>query len=233
MKITAIYSFAIIVLLSVSCSSESNDKLPEEISNNPQAVLLVFPDNNTECNEGTIISDQQSRVEFQWQTAAHTDSYELVLTNKETEEISTFETIANAQLITIDRGVSFSWYVVSKSDISEQTAKSETFQFYNAAASEVHHVPFSAEAISPENGSDVTPSSTQITLQWEASDIDNDIKEYEVYFGADNKNLELISVQENTTLNVDITTGNTYYWSIKTIDESNNTAVSETFSFSV
>ncbi len=233
MKIQAIYSYVLLGILTVSCSTEPNDSPPEEVAENPISASLVFPEDKTECNEGTIISDTQSRVEFRWESAANTDSYEVIVTHAERKDSVSFETMDNSQEITIDRGANYEWYVVSNSDLTTVTATSETFSFYNAAASEVHHVPFSAEAIAPENESEVTTTSGQIKLQWEASDIDEDIKEYEVYFGVDAKNLERISVQASTTLNVDVTIGNDYYWSIKTIDETNNTAVSETFSFSV
>ncbi|WKX76296.1 hypothetical protein [Zobellia laminariae] len=94
-------------------------------------------------------------------------------------------------------------------------------------------MPFSAEAITPENNSIFTAISGKITLNWEATDIDNDIKDYEVFFGVNKEELESKGVQSDYNIEVDVVSGFTYYWMIKTNDENNNTSTSELFSFTI
>jgi len=214
-----------------SCSSDSSDDLPEAVIEDPVSSLLVFPENHTECNEGTVVSDTQSKVTFLWNASENTDSYELFLTKVETSEVSNFDVIANSKEISLERGTSYEWYVISKSLESAVTAKSETYEFFNAAPGIVSHVPFSAEATAPENNSIITAIAGKITLNWEATDIDNDIKDYEVFFGVNKEELESKGVQSDSNIEVDVVSGFTYYWMIKTNDENNNTSTSELFSF--
>ena len=84
-----IYFLSGLIVLFTSCTSNPTDPTPEEeIINDPVAAILVFPEDNTECNEGTIINDTQSKVVFRWNTSEHTDAYEVVLTKTETDETS-------------------------------------------------------------------------------------------------------------------------------------------------
>ncbi|WP_446050500.1 hypothetical protein [Zobellia laminariae] len=226
-------SLIFLIFLS-SCNSDSSEvQPPQNVIEDPVSAFLVFPENHTECNEGTVVNETQSKVTFLWNASEHTDSYELVLTNKETVEISNFDLIDNSHEITLERGTSYEWYVISKSQESQETAKSETYQFFNAAPGIVNHVPFSAEAITPENNSIFTAISGNVTLKWEATDIDNDIKDYEVFFGVNKEELENKGVQSVSNLEVDVVSGTTYYWMIKTNDEKNNTSTSELFSFTI
>jgi len=43
----------------------------------PSATSLIFPENNTECNEGVVVNDTQSTVTFRWENSQNTDSYEV------------------------------------------------------------------------------------------------------------------------------------------------------------
>ena len=226
-------SVLLLVLVTACTSNPAVDPILEEIIEDPIAATLVFPEDNTECNEGTILSDTQSKVVFRWNTSEHTDSYEVVLTKTETAETSNFDATGNSKEIILERGTSYEWQVISKSTESAVTATSETFEFFNAAPGAVNHVPFSAEAIAPEDESEVTATSGKVLLQWEASDIDDDIKEYEVIFGTNKDQLETMGVQASESLEVSVNSGTTYYWSVTTTDEANNTSTSEVFSFIV
>lgn len=228
------FSSLLLLVLFASCSSNSSDPISEEVViDDPIATTLIFPEDNTECNEGTILSDTQSKVVFRWNTSENTDSYEVVLTKTETTETSNYETSTNFKEITLDRGANYEWQVISKSTESTITTSSETFQFFNAAPGIVQHVPFSAEAITPEEDSEVNTVTGTITLEWQASDIDNDIKNYEVFFGTKQDALTSLEILTATTLDVDVISGATYYWKVKTKDQTNNTSTSELFSFTV
>jgi len=71
--------------LMLSCGGGSDDTTSEpEPVMPPLATTLIFPENNTECNEGEIISDTESRVTFRWNASEFTDSYIVHLTNLNT-----------------------------------------------------------------------------------------------------------------------------------------------------
>lgn len=199
----------------------------------PTAATLVFPDDDTECNEGEIISNTESRVTFQWTESDNTDSYILTLTNLSTGVSTNTNAGTNESSITLLRGTPYEWYVTSRSNTSTVTAKSETWRFYNEGEGIGNYAPFPAEAIYPERGATLPASTTSISLEWSASDIDNDIVEYEVFFGLESGTLESIGNITDSTIGVNVESGNIYSWYIKTLDGNNNVSISETFQFMV
>lgn len=234
MKFKYHFSFVLFAVLLTSCSSNPTiERIPEEVIEDPVAALLVFPEDNTECNEGTIISETQSKVVFLWNASEHTDSYELVLTNTKTSETSNFNTEANSQEILLERGVGYEWHIISKSVKSQITRSSETFRFFNAAPGVINHAPFPADAISPKNGEKIAAINEKVTLQWEASDIDNNIKNYEVFMETNNDPRESLGIVFSNSTSVDVVSGKTYYWKIWTQDQTDNRSRSSIFNFTV
>ena len=69
-----------LILLGASCSSDENGSEIDSVDPPTQATLL-FPENNTECNEGAVISETETEVLFQWEEATNASSYILEITN--------------------------------------------------------------------------------------------------------------------------------------------------------
>ena len=224
----------LLLTLVVSSCGENDEPVdsPETI-NDPVAALLLFPEENSECNEGLTLNDSQSIVTFKWDASEYTDSYEVNLQNLDTQTNSKIESNVNSVDITLDRGSAYKWYVVSKSDKSTEFAQSESWKFYNAAPGVVNYAPFPADAINPVNGSTFDYSSEKVTLTWEASDLDNDIVEYEVLFGTINPPLTNSDKLIDSKFEMNITSNTTFYWMIKTTDLEKNSSESEIFSFTV
>lgn len=223
--------FILVVVL--SCGG-SKDPLPEEEEQveNPIATTLVFPHNNTECQEGTIISNTQSKVVFRWDASENTDSYEVHLEDLDNGTEFIHESNSTELEITLERGTAYRWSVISKSLLSVETAQSEVWKFYNAGAAVVNHAPFPADIISPSNNSKVSPSSGSTILRWEGADIDNDIDSYQIFLGTSNPPTQNIGTTSATEMSASVMLNNTYYWYIITSDGSNNTSKSDIFSFS-
>lgn len=197
----------------------------------PSAATLIFPENNTECNEGTIISDTQSSVTFRWNEAADTDSYVVILTNLENNQVTNRTATTTSLDITISRGTPYSWQVESRASGTSQTARSTISRFYNAGEPIESFAPFPAAAVNPNIGETVDGSTGSITLRWSGSDIDNDIVEYDIFFDTANPPSNLEATQGGTTLNVDVTASTVYYWQVVTRDSEGNTSTSELFQF--
>lgn len=227
---TFFWAFTLMVLL--SCGG-AIDPLPEEEEQieDPIATTLIFPEDNTECQEGTIINDNQSRVLFQWNESEHTDSYEVHLEKLDNGIESTHDSNTNELQIIIERGTAYSWFVVSKSSATDETAESETWKFYNAGAGVVNHAPFPADLLSPTNNATVAIGSGSVLLEWEASDIDDDIVSYEIFKDTNNPPTTSVGTTSETEITLDVTVGTTYYWYVETTDNANNTSKSDVFSF--
>lgn len=236
MKIASkFYSFIILFLL-VACGGESSTDgtPPPPVVAAPSAATLVFPADNTECNEGVISStdETKSAVTFQWNESENTDSYEVNLRNINTNTSTKSNSTTNDATITIDRGTPYEWFVISKANGTNETASSAKAKFYNQGPGIENYAPFPAEAINPARGATIASAST-VNLQWTASDIDDDIVGYSIFFGTDTDPTTEIGSTEESNLNASITSATTYYWRVLTTDSQNNTSTSEIFEFKV
>ncbi|MCK5401119.1 MAG: hypothetical protein KAJ28_05745 [Flavobacteriaceae bacterium] len=217
----------------IGCSGGGvNDDPPPPEVDPPSASALEFPLQNSECTEGTNFTTTQSTITFNWGNSNNTDSYQLVLKNLETGEISNHNSSVSQVDITVLRGTPYSWYVISKSNSTTQTAQSTIWKFYNAGVAVTSYAPFPAELIAPTMGTSLNTITSTI-LEWSGSDVDNDIAEYEVLFGIDNPPANSGGTSSSSSMTVTVAAGNTYYWRVITKDDQNNTSNSEIFQFKV
>ena len=232
------YKIALISsLFIVSCGGGSDDSptppTPKQVVPDPKATTLIFPGDNTECNEGVVIDALKSRVTFQWNVSEDTDSYEVNIRNISTN-VSTTSTVSSEETaITIDRGTPYEWFIISNATGTSVTASSAKFKFYNQGPGIENYAPFPAEVVSPTKGADVTNSGGTVTLEWKGTDIDNDIAAYEVFFGITESPTDSLGTTSETNFDVAVTAGTIYYWSIVISDVEGNTSQSEVFEFKV
>lgn len=224
--------------LAYACSSSGGDGPdpnpnpdPEPVSA-PSAATLVFPEDDSECTEGEILSEGTSRVDFMWNASQNTDSYEVNLTDLNTGSTSTFSSSTNNQLINLIRGNPYEWSVTSKRNGTNATATSQVWRFYNAGPGVANYAPFPAEAVNPARGANIDPV-TSVTLEWNATDVDEDIVDYDVYIGTMPDALQLLDTTTANTLDADVSSGTTYYWQVVTWDSAGNTSSSEIFEFRI
>ena len=207
------------------------DDDPIEIPD-PASATLIFPEDDSECNEGEPVNDIESIVTFQSSASENTDSYSVTITNLNTG--NSFNTVANTNEapITILRGTPYEWSVTSRANGTNATAQSSAFRFYNEGPGIENYAPFPAEAINPTRGATLGSNTTTVTLEWSASDVDGDIMEYDVFFGLQG-NSSLQSTTTATSFEVSVVSGNIYEWSIDVVDSQDNASTSETFLFRV
>lgn len=221
---------AFLALIFLSCGGGSDDPAPEEPVIPPSIASLIFPEDNTECNEGTIISETESSVTFRWNPADNADSYTLTVRNLIEGTTQSVNTNTNQQTVTIKRATPFSWSVISRSNQTTQTASSETWRFYNAGTTISSYAPFPAELVSPEMGSSV--ASGDVTLVWNGEDIDDDIDSYDVYLDTTNPpQTKIVSEITTNSLTANLNSNTVYYWYVFSRDSQNNTSTSEIFEF--
>lgn len=199
----------------------------------PTAATLVFPENNSECTTGESLNATQSRVTFSWNTSDNTDSYQLNVTRLSSSATQTFTTTATSLAVTLEKGVAYSYSVLSLSeDVPDEPAQSQTFRFYNAGDGIENYAPFPATIISPASGQTVNASGGSLILSWQGNDIENNIVNYEVYLGTTTNPPFVANTNTATTYTVSgLTPGTVYFWRILTEDSDGNTSESELYQF--
>lgn len=81
----------------------------------------------------------------------------------------------------------------------------------------VYYAPFPAEVVYPINRTTVTPIADKISLAWNATDVDNDIDSYDVYFGTKTTPPSFkAGIKGNVLAAIPVSSSSTYYWYIIT-----------------
>ncbi|WP_298480584.1 hypothetical protein [uncultured Maribacter sp.] len=218
----------LVICLGISCKADKD--LFESISDN-NTVTLLFPEKNSECNTGTIISETESEVIFRWNDSKQNQSYEIHLTNLLTNSTQILESNELELSIRLLRGTPYSWSISSK-NTSNVKNSSDLWSFYNSGPGVKTYIPFPATPTFPIVNSSLVYTPT-INLSWKASDLDNDIISYDIYFDTDTPPELYNQSISNNSLNVPVNTQTTYYWLVVTRDLTGNESFSDIYSFSI
>ena len=222
--------FGSLILLVNSCT-------PEEpvVPINPSAPTLISPANDETCLNGTSINDSQSNVDFRWSLAANALSYELVVTNLLTQSSQTYPATSNQTTVALTKAEPYNWSVKSIGEVGSISSQSIQWKFYLAGDAVVNYAPFPSELISPQSGANVTPDiNNLIKLQWNASDVDDDLAKFEVYLDKNDATtiIKTIAYQtEEESIEINVENGTTYYWKIIAIDANQNQSSSGIYAF--
>ena len=194
----------------------------------PSAANLTAPANNKVCETGTSISDSQSNVSFSWAASANTSTYDLKITNLNTNEITNKTGLTSTNTtVALSKGAPYSWQITSKNTQTTQTASSNTWKFYLAGETGVtSYAPFPADLKSPSSGATVERDTDgKVKLTWEGSDPDTSSGlKYTIYLDKtdgkqdpsdDHKDLNA------SELSVAVDADTVYYWRVKTTDGTN------------
>jgi hypothetical protein len=221
----------------MSCSAKEAEVVAPAVPEKaPEAAELSKPANNSVCLVGG--NTNANEVQFTWIPVAGASSYELKITNlkSNTTETKTFPTSpATVILVT---GLPYEWQVISKSSKTTLTASSAKWKFYLTGAGEVSYAPFPASLTFPASGQQVSASAGQVKLAWTGTDPDsgNSLLSYEVFVDTDVakvRNQEVTPLKTKTeSLSIPVKSGGTYYWMVKTMDES-SASYSQIFGFRV
>lgn len=198
----------------------------------PKAATLVFPEDESECLEGEVIDLQNSEVTFEWNPAEDADYYQLEYTNLESGVTLLKTSDTNTATVTLLRGTPYSWSVISRANGSNASATSEEWRFYNQGPGIENYAPFPAQAVYPGRGETLS-NIIDVDLIWEGSDVDGDLDFYEVFFSTSNPPETLTETTEQDRISVTVSSGNTYYWRVRSVDAFGNSSTSETFEFRI
>lgn len=234
MKTTHFFIPLLSMFIICSCGKDdggtSGPPAPTPTPKVPEASTLLFPENNTECNEGSIVSVTESEVTFNWSTSENTDSYTITVINLSSNTVQTETLRGTEKMFRLMRGTPYEWFVESRNESGN--VKSVKWRFFNEGPGIENYAPFPPEAISPKRGSTLDPTS-EVTLEWSANDVDNDLKEFEIYLGTTAKNVTLLATVTKKSHDISVKQATDYYWRVRAIDNEGNSANSEIFEFRI
>ena len=199
----------------------------------PEAAILQFPAQNSECTTGVEVTATTSRVDFRWQMAANTDIYDVEVTNLISNSTQVSSTSGITLGITLQKGQPYSWRVISRNNETDDRAISQTWLFYNAG-SQTTYAPFPAQVLAPLSGATIKPDANgEILLRWMGADVDSDIDSFEVFLDTNNPPVASIGTLGFNEQELAVTPdpGTVYYWKIITMDQEGNQSDSGIFSF--
>ena len=215
----------LIIFISFQCSK---DKILE-----PDSVFLISPNNQDNCSSSTILDESKSQVDFNWTEGLNADQYEIIVENQSNNLQIKKTSLKNNISLILERGINYSWWIISRSNKSSITAKSLTWQFYLEGPSILEHIPFSAVLLTPENQEEINLNDqNRYILKWRGNDLDDDIDYYSLYLG---NSIDEVNIIENNIKNqqveLELLKQKTYYWKILTIDLKGNNSSSQIYSF--
>lgn len=244
MKIVVHKFFIFVTLFFISCGGEGGDDIiinppapPVETVDPPSQASLSRPTNNEVCEEGTSVSETQSSVNFQWTAGSNTDNYDLRITNLNSNQVINQSNITTTnKLVTLTKGIPYSWKVTSKRNGTSQTSDSSTWKFYLSSEGISSYPPYPSTLVSPTSGHSFSSDTTEVELQWEGSHPENLSLTYDLYIDTtdglqdpDSSNQNLSGISKS----VEVSSGNSYYWRVKATDSNNNSSYSIIYSFRV
>lgn len=224
--------FIMIVSLVTACGG-SDSPPPTPVINPPGKSVLVAPASARTCELGTNTTATQSTVAFSWNSASEANSYDLKVTNLNTQEVSsqTGITVTNTT-VALTRGMPYSWTITSKNK-GTTTTVSDTWKFYLAGNGVTNYAPFPASATSPSPGAMVTLNNGKVTLSWDTSDVDGDTLTYTLFIDTVDGKQTVLDPNKNLTVKtkeVSVVANTIYYWRIITSDGV-NTSTSVVYTF--
>ena len=225
------YLYLILVVNFLIACGESGDDL-ESIAvvenKTPSIPVLMAPVNNLLCTDNTVTFNWGSSLDLDGDTINYTMQIatdnlflQIVLDTNIKETKTTF---------TLDKGKAYYWRVKATDSKNESSSFSSIFQFYTEGIASENHSPFSPGLVSPKLSSVV--QTTTATLEWTASDVDNDTLVYDIFFGTQNPPLQKFSAnQSETILNVEVASSKEYFWKVVVKDSKGAQSIGQVWNF--
>jgi hypothetical protein len=225
------YSFlSIISFMILSCGGNDALTLESLESDNtaPKAPSLVTPINNQFCLD--------SSVAFQWNLSTDANEgpiryqIEVAKDNQFSDIVEFIEVTSSTQTIELEKNEAYYWRVKAIDSNNLFSEYSPTQKLHTAGEAVVNYSPFPPELIA----STLNTNSNTVTLEWNASDVDNTNDEltYDVYFGTENPPLTRKEVNLNTkTLTVPLEGAAAYFWKIVVKDNKGGETTGQVWRF--
>ena len=202
---------------------------PTPVNNAPTVPTLVYPANNLLCIDNVLDFDWNAStdpdgdsVTYQVQVAKDAGFSQLVHTVTESSTLRS---------LSLEKGIAYYWRVRATDSKSLSSSYSSTNQFYTEGEGVSNHLPFSPLLVAPTLNLVVTTNT--VTLQWTADDVDTtDTLTFDVYFETgDTPTAQVATNQTDTTLSVDLVSGQTYSWKVVVKDGQGGQTIGQVWNF--
>ena len=201
---------------------------PPPVNKAPSTPTQSAPTNNLLCIDNTVT--------FQWNASTDPDgdavSYDLQIAtgNQFNQNLQTKTSSSISTSVTLNKGVAYYWRIRAKDSKNAFSSYSSTFSFYTEGDGESNHLPFSPALVTPILNSVVQQATT--TLEWTASDVDNDPLTFDVFFDTVNPPTSKVGDnQSETSLNVDLASSSNYYWKVVVKDDKGGVTIGQVWNF--
>lgn len=223
------------LLLLLSCQKDSaENNVAPVIAPAPEAAILSLPKDKELCLGGTKLNGTYSEVSFEWQASKNTNNYDVTITNLNTNQSQTKFTTLNRIDVALEAGIPYSWYVTSKSNVSNTTTNSVTWKFYLSGNGGANLAPYPADALVPKSGTTVNLVDGKATFSWVGQDPDSNTLTYEIFLDTDQSKVvkeEVAPIKSSSnTTSIALKASQVYYWKVKTSD-GNLSSFTQVFSF--
>ena len=206
----------IVSLLIWSCGGGGGNDTPPPpppVQNTaPTIPSLVYPTDNLLCIDNTQT--------FQWNAStdaegnAITYNIQVATDLNFTQIIHDLNESTTSRTISMEKGTAYYWRVKATDSKSASSNYSTIFNLYTEGEGISNYVPFSPELVSPQLNATETGGST-VTLEWNASDVDNDPLTFDVYVDTVNPptNLQATDISP-ATLDFVTSASAEYFWKV-------------------
>ena len=243
MKKVFLKYFVFVSLFIISCGGGgdggSDDVItpPVQTINPPSVATLNSPANNKVCEEGTSLSETESSVNFKWTAGNNTDSYDLRITNLNSNQVINQTNITSANnAVTLNKGTPYSWKITSKRNGTSETAESSTWKFYLSSDGISNYPPYPSTLLSPLSAHSFSSDTSSVELSWEGLHPENLTLTYDLYIDTTDGLQDPILSNQNLSAkskSVQVSSGKNYYWRVKAKDTNNNSSYSTIHSFKI
>lgn len=219
--------------LIVSCGGDDSTSpapTPEPVNKAPTTPLQVYPVDNELCIDNV--------VNFQWKAAEDPEndviSYvvDVAKTSAFTTIIATKTVATTSADISLEKGVAYYWRITAKDSKGLSSASSSANGFYTEGEGDSNYAPFLPQLVAPAFGG-VLQSPTTANLQWTASDVDNDVLTYDVYFDTVNPPVTIVGSNQSTNsfTTETLTASTSYFWKIIVKDSKGGQTIGQVWNF--
>ena len=225
------YLYLILVVnFLIACGGSGDDLESIAVVENktPSIPVLMAPVNNLLCTDNTVTFNWGSSLDLDGDTINYTMQIatdnlflQIVLDTNIKETKTTF---------TLDKGKAYYWRVKATDSKNESSSFSSIFQFYTEGIASENHSPFSPVLVSPKLSSVL--QTTTSTLEWTASDVDNDTLVFDIFFGTQNPPLQKLSATlSETILHVEVASSKEYFWKVVVKDSKGAQSIGQVWNF--
>lgn len=210
----------------IGCDKDDDNIIEEEVKL-PGEVLLIAPLKNQTCEEGIEVSDELSKITFEWNASENSETYDLIITDPENgNEVASFQNLkSTTRQVNLVKDQSYTWEVISKNSEAPETGKSESWNFYLVGDPQSNYAPFPAEILKPEQAASVELTDGKVTLEWEGADPDGNDLTYTIYLDKVDGEQEPPEEWQNlsgSSVEVEVDENETYFWRVKSSDGQNS-----------